>query len=65
MPDRLHIRQMSRVEVDELVAWAANEGWNPGRHDARLFWENDPGAFLAAELDGELIGGGAITSYQG
>ena len=65
MPDTLHIRQMARAEVDELVGWAANEGWNPGRHDARLFWENDPEAFIAAELAGELIGGGAITSYRG
>ncbi|MCP5130232.1 MAG: GNAT family N-acetyltransferase [Pseudomonadales bacterium] len=65
MPDTLHIRQMRRPEVNELVAWAATEGWNPGRHDARLFWENDPEAFIAAELDVELIGGGAITSYQG
>lgn len=58
------IRSMSRAEFDELVSWAAGEGWNPGLHDADLFWENDPAAFIAAELDGELIGGGAITSYN-
>ena len=56
---------MSREEVDELVAWAALEGWNPGLNDAALFWATDPDAFIAAELDGELVGGGAITSYDG
>jgi GNAT superfamily N-acetyltransferase len=56
---------MTRVEVDELVGWAAREGWNPGLHDADLFWATDPAAFIAADLDGELIGGGAITSYNG
>ena len=56
---------MTRSEVDELVDWAAREGWNPGLHDAELFWAADPEAFIAAELDGELIGGGAITSYGG
>lgn len=56
---------MSRSEVDELVDWAAREGWNPGLHDAELFWTTDPAAFIAAELDGELIGGGAITCYGG
>lgn len=63
--DMQNIRAMSRTEVDELVDWAAKEGWNPGIHDADLFWEHDPEAFIAAELNGELIGGGAITSYQG
>jgi len=65
MADKQDIRQMTRPEVDTLVSWAASEGWNPGLHDADLFWEHDPEAFIAAQLNGELIGGGAITSYQG
>ena len=65
MTNELSIRNMTRTEVDELVAWAAREGWNPGLHDAELFWATDPEAFIAADLDGELIGGGAITSYNG
>ena len=65
MHESIHIRNMSRAEVDELVAWAAAEGWNPGLHDADIFWQTDPEAFIAAELNGELIGGGAITSYDG
>ena len=65
MTNELIIRNMTRSEVDELVGWAASEGWNPGLHDAELFWATDPAAFIAADLDGELIGGGAITSYNG
>ena len=65
MSNELAIRNMTRSEVDELVAWAAREGWNPGVHDAEVFWTTDPEAFLAADLDGGLIGGGAITSYSG
>jgi len=56
---------MTRAEVDELVDWAGREGWNPGLHDADVFWATDPEAFLAAELGGKPIGGGAITSYGG
>jgi hypothetical protein len=48
-----------------LVGWAADEGWNPGLHDAELFWKADPDAFVAADLGGEMIGGGAIVSYGG
>ncbi|MDH4566469.1 GNAT family N-acetyltransferase [Pseudomonas sp. BN414] len=65
MPIPLVIRNMLRPELDELVGWAAREGWNPGLHDAELFWANDPEAYIAADLDGVLIGGGAITSYAG
>ncbi len=65
MTNNLVIRNMARPEVDELVSWAAHEGWNPGLHDAELFWATDPDAFIAADLDEGLIGGGAITSYHG
>lgn len=64
MSTELAIRTMTRQEVDQLVEWAASEGWNPGLQDAELFWANDPEAFVAADLDGELIGGGCITSYD-
>jgi GNAT superfamily N-acetyltransferase len=65
MFEKLEIRNMIRSEVDELVEWAAREEWNPGLHDADLFWATDPEAFVAAVWDGEMIGGGAITSYNG
>ncbi|WP_460156756.1 GNAT family N-acetyltransferase [Pseudomonas sp. S2_H10] len=65
MSNQLVIRNMTRPELDELVDWAAREGWNPGFHDAELFWATDPDAFIAACRGDELIGGGAITSYHG
>jgi GNAT superfamily N-acetyltransferase len=63
--EALTLRLMSEEELVRLVGWAAEEDWNPGLHDARVFWETDPEAFIGAELEGELIGGGAITSYGG
>ncbi len=65
MSNELVIRNMTRSEVDDLIGWAAREGWNPGLHDGELFWATDPAAFIAADLDGELIGSGAITCYNG
>lgn len=55
---------MTRQELDVLVDWAADEGWNPGLHDADIFWVTDPEGFVAAEVDGEMIGGGSIVSYD-
>jgi ribosomal protein S18 acetylase RimI-like enzyme len=65
MVPELVIRAMTRVELDTLMEWAANEGWNPGNNDAQIFWDTDPEGFVAAELGGELIGGGSIVSYGG
>ena len=48
MPAAPVFRNMTRAEVDELVGWAAREGWNPGLRDAEIFWATDPEAFVAA-----------------
>ena len=61
----LLIRPMDRAEFDVLVDWADEEGWNPGLHDAEIFWATDPQGFVAAELKGEFVGGGSIVSYGG
>jgi GNAT superfamily N-acetyltransferase len=63
-PDDMHIRGMTRDELDTLVEWAAREGWNPGLDDAEVFWNTDPDGFVAAEINGELIGGGSIVAYS-
>lgn len=65
MTDDLTLRPMRRDELDVLVDWAAAEGWNPGLHDADVFWATDPEGFVAAEMDGALVGGGSIVSYDG
>jgi GNAT superfamily N-acetyltransferase len=38
------------------IAWADAEGWNPGLDDRERFLAADPGAFLATEQAGEIIG---------
>lgn len=63
MEPGLTLRAMRRAELDTLVDWAAAEGWNPGLDDASTFWDTDPEGFVAAERDGELIGGGSIVAY--
>lgn len=51
----LHIRPLTRDELDTAVEWAAAEGWDPGTGDADAFWAADPGGYWAGELDGELV----------
>lgn len=65
MAEPLTLRLMTRDEVDWFLDIAVHEGWNPGLHDAETYWRADPEGFVAAEIEGELIGGGAIVRYGG
>ena len=58
------MRRMRRDELDEVVQWAAAEGWNPGLHDADAFFAADPGGFFVGILDGELIASISIVTYR-
>jgi GNAT superfamily N-acetyltransferase len=58
------LRAMTAAEVERLVGWAGDEGWNPGLDDANTFYATDPDGFMALELDGALIGGGAIIRHD-
>lgn len=37
------------------VQWAAEEGWNPGLHDADCYYRADPGGFLVGLLGDEPV----------
>jgi hypothetical protein len=63
MDTTLTVRPMTRGELGIAVEWAAREGWNPGLHDADIFWATDPEGFLLAEVDGERVGCGSMVAY--
>lgn len=56
-------RTMTREEVALAVDWAAQEGWNPGLHDAATFHAADPGGFFAGVLHGEPVASISVVSY--
>jgi GNAT superfamily N-acetyltransferase len=45
------------------VDWADIEGWNPGLDDAQRFAAADPGAFMATEVDGDVLGTVSCALY--
>ena len=59
----LHIRNMSRKELDRVIDWAAAEGWNPGRKDPECFFTADPEGFLIGELNGEPVASISVVRY--
>lgn len=60
----LEFRKLDLNGLKILVEWAKNEGWNPGPHDADVYWSTDPNGFYGIYFNGDLIAGGAIISYN-
>lgn len=63
--DKLLFKKLDFFGLQTLVSWAQEEGWNPGRHDAQIFWDTDPDGFYGYYDKGILIAGGSIVSYKG
>jgi len=61
----LVVRPASRCEVDLVLEWAAQEGWNPGVSDAECFHVTDPEGFLLALRDGEPVASISVVRYGG
>lgn len=57
------VRAMTRDELDIAAQWAAEEGWNPGLHDADCFFTQDPGGFFLAVAGDEPIGTVSAVKY--
>ncbi len=60
----LEIKKLDLEGVKTLVAWAKNEGWNPGPNDAEVFWATDPDGFYGFYSEKVLVAGGSIVSYN-
>jgi GNAT superfamily N-acetyltransferase len=59
----VEIRVLEAGEVEELVGWAALEGWNPGHGDAAAFRSADPDGFFGCFIDGRLAAGISAVRY--
>lgn len=57
------IRALQRDEIRLAIDWAADEGWNPGLHDAESFHAADPEGFLVAEVEGVPVGCISAVAY--
>jgi hypothetical protein len=64
MPKGLDIRRADRDDLDEMIEWAAQEGWNPGLYDAACFHSADPEGFWIARQDCELAACMSLVSYS-
>jgi ribosomal protein S18 acetylase RimI-like enzyme len=56
-------RTMAPGEVALALDWAAQEGWNPGLHDAETFQAADASGFLAGVLGDEPVASISMVKY--
>lgn len=61
---RYIVRTMKAEEIALAIDWAADEGWNPGRDDARCFHAADPHGFFVGEWDGVPVASISAVAYD-
>ena len=58
------IKTMTEKDLELAVAWAAEEGWNPGLRDAACFHAADPEGFFMAYLGDRPVGSISAVAYD-
>lgn len=58
------IRAMSLDDLQTVLGWAADEGWNPGLEDAEAFHSADPSGFLIKEIDGAPVAAISVVNHD-
>jgi hypothetical protein len=58
------IKRMQPQELQTALDWAEKEGWNPGLHDAKCYYQADPNGFFMGWLDGKPIAVGSAVIYS-
>ena len=57
-------RVARRDEIDLILRWAADEGWNPGLEDAEAFFAADPDGFFVAEENGAPVAAVSVVNHS-
>ncbi|MEU8895890.1 GNAT family N-acetyltransferase [Nocardia sp. NPDC048505] len=62
-PDALVITRATPEDWSTVIDWADDEGWNPGRGDAALFFTQDPDGFFLGRIEGEPATAVSVVNY--
>lgn len=57
-------RTASLEDVERMLDWAAEEGWNPGLDDAAPFHASDPEGFFVALVGGEPVASISVVNHS-
>ncbi|SIS56551.1 GNAT family N-acetyltransferase [Phaeovulum vinaykumarii] len=59
----IDVRTMTLSDLEMVLDWAADEGWNPGREDARAFLAADPEGFFIALKGGAPVAAISVVNH--
>lgn len=59
-----NFRLMNTKDLQEVLSWAAAEGWNPGMEDCRAFITADPEGFFVAEVAGRTVAAICVVNHD-
>lgn len=57
-------RHMTLADLETVLEWAADEGWNPGVEDAEAFLAADPEGFFVTEDDGVPVAAISVVNHS-
>ncbi|KMW60835.1 GCN5-related N-acetyltransferase [Candidatus Rhodobacter oscarellae] len=60
----LNYRNATLTELQTVLDWAAEEGWNPGLDDAGAFFAADPGGFFLATDGGAPVAAISVVNHN-
>ncbi len=60
----MKIKTANIKEIEQMVQWAANEGWNPGKNDAHVYSLADPNGFFVGYIDDEMVACISAVKYH-
>ena len=60
----MEIRRMSLAELNMVLGWADQEGWNPGIDDASAFYAADNEGFFLGLVDGEPAAAISVVNHS-
>jgi GNAT superfamily N-acetyltransferase len=58
------VAEATPADWEEIVAWSADEGWNPGRGDAACFRLTDPAGFFVGRMGGRIVSAVSVVAYS-
>ncbi|MEP0960263.1 MAG: GNAT family N-acetyltransferase [Roseobacter sp.] len=58
------VRNMTFSELEIVLSWAAQEGWNPGHEDAVAFFAADPEGFFVKEVSGNIVAAVSVVNHD-
>ncbi len=64
MPNEQKINTMTVDELETVLDWAADEGWNPGQADAEAFHAADPQGFFMTRIDGSPVAAISVINHD-